>query len=202
MATTASLRQCLQQLGWFLIADPRLQISVRRPAGDQGPAKLSCNSQCHLIGQPVYIWYRNNQEVARGRTLYRHGIRAKDQFSCGMSGFRVPSPAVCESRSSCSLNCYSQQVCFTVSVKRENQIHLQLLRLNGKKTICDVLLTVVDLIKILIWDVIDSLFDLLKCLLCRAILGLLDNDQLIYDVIFPPWPTTWNNWHDIQNLWK
>lgn len=108
--SSASHHQCLQYLGCFLIADPRLQISVSRPAGDRGPARLSCDSLCHLTTQPVYIWYRNKQIVSSGQTLYRLRIKAKDRFSCGLSGFRVPSPAVCESKSSSSLNCCSRQI--------------------------------------------------------------------------------------------
>lgn len=85
----------------LLIADPRLWIRVSRPAGDRGPMRLSCESTCHVTGQPAYTWYRNGQKAGGGQILYLQRIKAADRFSCGLSGFRVHSPAVCESKSPC-----------------------------------------------------------------------------------------------------
>ncbi|XP_075907422.1 B-cell receptor CD22-like, partial [Nelusetta ayraudi] len=76
------------------VTDPRPQIRVSRPAGDRGPLRLSCESTCHVTGQPAYTWYRNGQKAGGGQILYLQRIKAADRFSCGLSGFRVHSPAV------------------------------------------------------------------------------------------------------------
>lgn len=73
-----------------------LQINVRRPHKDVRVYTLSCDTACLLTGQPTYTWYRNNQEVGDGQTLYLQEVTYGEAYTCRVSGSLVSPPAVCE----------------------------------------------------------------------------------------------------------